>query len=157
MDSYKFDRLRFDKNADRVSQVALKIRGLLGKLIYLSSEQRVSSTHPRWDRHPLLYSLLQELYSFLGHIEVLCEMRLYRRGADLGPAFECLPNGSLAPCRETQCRISSTRNLHARFPWNSAVDLQLFLFGWNTAIETLPGNSCFYKQLQAQDLASAAT
>ena len=146
--AYKFDRLRFDRSADRLSRRVSKIRDRLHKLLCPSSEPRASSSLRYWERHPLWYSLTQELRSFLGHIETMCEMRLYRRGADLGPAFERLPNGSLVPCRETQSRISSTKMLDARFPWSSAVDLQIFLLGWDTASETLQRN--FYSDTQSQ-------
>src|SRR6266404_186735 len=119
---------RSSRSRDALAWSARGIRALVGKLLYRASEKSMSFRRV-WKNNSLLCSLLQELCSFLGHIETLCDMPVFV--VDLGPAFEIQQNGSLVLNTRTQTRIASTKKLHDHYPWNSAVDLQIFLLGWD--------------------------
>src|ERR1700676_2597051 len=134
---------RSERIPDVLCWMASGTRGLVDKLLYRASE-KATGIRRVWKNYPLLCSLLQETRSFLGHIETVCDTRVYRHAVvDLGPAFEILQNGSLVLNTRTQTRISSTKKLHEHYPWNSAVDLQIFLLGWDTGNETIPRNCGF--------------
>jgi hypothetical protein len=126
-----------DKAAFRLSRLFAWLGALLGNMLRPRAGSPYSSVQLFLSHHPLLYAQLLEVHSLLGHMHTSCDTRMYRRGVDLGPLFETLPDESVRWCKETLNRKSGTRRLQEVFPWASPVDLQIFLLGWNTAVATL--------------------
>jgi hypothetical protein len=128
---------RLEKSASRCSRLSKWVRGSVDRTLQPSSKRLGPLVQRYWFRHPLQYGLLQELRSFLGRIEMICDTRTYRGGFDFGPAFERLCDGHLVPCKETQTRILDTRKLREKWPWVSVIDVQVFLAGWDMRADTV--------------------
>jgi len=90
------------------------VYGLVDKMLQPFSKQLGILVRRYWFRHPLQYGLLQELRSFLGRIEMLCDIQSHPGGFDFGPAFERLSDGHIAARKETHTRKICTRKLREK-------------------------------------------
>jgi hypothetical protein len=101
-------------------------------------------------------SVASEFYSLGRRIEILRRTKLYWTGVQLGPSALVLPTQRVVSCEATFSRIRDTRCMRANYPWATALDVLLFLEGWEMGA-IWAACSVRNHEPRTEDMASAAS
>ena len=91
---------------------------------------------------------VSEFGSLVPRMEYRLRRNLDAGGVDLGTTWKTQPNGHLQRNTRTQARIRDTQRMLSSQPWATAVDLAIFLEGWDRGAECVlaeSGKSCIQR------------
>jgi hypothetical protein len=78
--------------------------------------------------------------SFRGHTQTLLARKHW--GVDLGPLFECSPDGCLVHDKRTDARNCGMQELVLAHPWANMVDMQIYLEGFDKGEQFVLSSLC---------------